>query len=361
MALILIIDDEVAIRSSLRELLRLEEHDVIEAANGDEGLALLYEHTPDMIICDIMMPQKDGYEVLQLVRQSDVPFSTIPFLFLTAKKNSLDQRRGMNLGADDYLTKPFDVEELYSSINAVFGKRKQYIREINARLRKLQHSGISASSHEYLTPLTSILGGTEFLYTFGEMMDVEQRQDILHSVIQAGKRLERSIENFLLFQKIQTNAVRYEGYERYYLLQHSITEAVNAVLTRFRGREADIIVQVDTFTPQMDYEYVKKVLIEVIDNALKFSTEGQQILIEGEYTPNTYTLRIHDRGQGFQEKYIPEIDAFRQFDRDVFEQQGIGLGLYIVRELLCLYGASMAIDTAVGHGTTVTIIFPIHP
>ncbi len=358
MAHILVIDDEKQIRATIVDLLLLEGHDVSEAENGHDGLAKIYQHSPDLVVCYIMMPDIDGYEVLKLVRQSATPFSTAPFIFLTAKTDRTAQRLGMNLGADDYLTKPFDVSDLYQAVNTALVKRATYIQEVNERLKKLQQSGISVSSHEYLTPLTSILGGTEFLYLYGDSMNAEQQKEILHSVIQASKRLERSIQNFLLFQKVQTGVARFEGYERYHSLQDSIAKAIDRVIERFPGRAQDIIVQVDAITPTMDYEYVEKILLEILDNALKFSPQGVSVLVEGERADTEYILRIHDRGHGFPDSYIPEIGAFRQFDRAIYEQQGTGLGLYLVRSLLEMYGGRVTIDTAVGHGTTVEIVFP---
>jgi two-component system, sensor histidine kinase and response regulator len=357
MARILVIDDEKQIRAVIADLLALEGHDILQSENGHVGLQTIYQYQPDLVLCDIMMPGIDGYEVLKLLRQSSPPFSTIPLIFLTAKTERIDQRLGMNLGADDYLTKPFDVTDLYKAVNMTLAKRANYMQEINARLQKLQHSGISTSSHEYLTPLTSILGGTEFLYLYGDSMNFEQQREILFSVVQAGKRLERGLQNFLLFQKIQTGVARFEGYERYHLIQNSVSYAIDRVSERFLDRAQDIIVQIDAATPAMDYEYVEKVLIEILDNALKFSLPGSQILIEGERTEQSYIVRVHDRGRGFSEAYIQEIGAFRQFDRAIHEQQGAGLGLYLVRALLQMYGGRMAIDTAEGHGTTVEITF----
>lgn len=106
MVKILVIEDEVDIRSNLVELLELEGHTVVSADNGITGLLGAIEHTPDLIMCDVMMPELDGYDVLQALRQ-DPKTLAIPFIFLTALADKGDIRRGMVLGADDYLTKPF--------------------------------------------------------------------------------------------------------------------------------------------------------------------------------------------------------------------------------------------------------------
>lgn len=115
MVKILIIEDEVEIRSNLVELLDLEGYEVVSADNGVTGLLGAIEHTPDLIICDVMMPELDGYDVLQALRQ-DPKTLTIPFLFLTALADKGDIRRGMTLGADDYLTKPFTRSDVLTAV-----------------------------------------------------------------------------------------------------------------------------------------------------------------------------------------------------------------------------------------------------
>jgi len=110
---ILVIDDDPGIRKSLGLSLRTEGYAVIEAASGPEGLELAASEAPALIICDVNMPGMDGYEVVTRLRKSN---ASVPFVFLTAKGGRAEIRRGMNLGADDYLTKPFTREELIEAV-----------------------------------------------------------------------------------------------------------------------------------------------------------------------------------------------------------------------------------------------------
>ncbi|MCC5664187.1 EAL domain-containing response regulator [Nostoc sp. CHAB 5784] len=112
---ILIIEDEEAVRENLLDLLEAEDFETIAAANGRIGVHLAISEVPDLILCDMMMPQLDGYGVLTALRQ-DPSTATIPFIFLTAKSAKSDFRQGMNMGADDYITKPFTRAELLSAI-----------------------------------------------------------------------------------------------------------------------------------------------------------------------------------------------------------------------------------------------------
>jgi DNA-binding NarL/FixJ family response regulator len=123
---ILVIEDEPEMRRNLVTILRLEKFEPVEAANGVAGIALAKSAKPDLILCDVMMPGTDGLGVLRALR-ADATTAAIPFIFLTAKGGKADIRGGMNLGADDYLTKPVDKTELLSAITA-FQRQQQQAR-----------------------------------------------------------------------------------------------------------------------------------------------------------------------------------------------------------------------------------------
>ena len=117
MKTILIIEDQPDMRENIATILEMEEFAVLEAPNGKAGLELARDEKPDLILCDIMMPEMDGYDVLHALRQ-DRTIAGTPFIFLTAKGEKRDLRTGMNLGADDYLTKPVSAEELLGAVGA---------------------------------------------------------------------------------------------------------------------------------------------------------------------------------------------------------------------------------------------------
>lgn len=124
---LLLIEDDEIIRENTSEILELADYEVHSASNGTIGVQLAKETQPDLIICDIMMPEMDGYQVLQELG-SNPSTSTIPFIFLTAKTEKKEIRKGMALGADDYITKPFDEEELLAAIDGRL-KRNQALKE----------------------------------------------------------------------------------------------------------------------------------------------------------------------------------------------------------------------------------------
>lgn len=156
MKTILVIEDQPTMRQKTVTILKMEGFNVLEAANGAEGIRLAEEEVPDLILCDIMMPERDGYAVLQAVRLNKST-ATIPFIFLTAKGEKPDVRAGMNLGADDYLIKPSPRIELLETIEARFERQRLNEEETRRKLSSLSLRP-DFSTHQ---PLSSKLGLTE--------------------------------------------------------------------------------------------------------------------------------------------------------------------------------------------------------
>jgi DNA-binding NarL/FixJ family response regulator len=121
---ILVIEDEPDMRRNISVLLRYNDYEPIEAENGRQGVELAHRQKPDLILCDVMMPELDGYGVLRILQQ-DNELALVPFIFLTAKADKSDFRDGMNLGADDYLTKPVANADLLRAVEARLRRHKR--------------------------------------------------------------------------------------------------------------------------------------------------------------------------------------------------------------------------------------------
>ena len=190
MVKILVIEDEVEIRSNLLELLSLEGHDVVGADNGVTGLLGAIEHAPDLIVCDVMMPELDGYDVLQALRQ-DPKTLAIPFIFLTALANKGDIRRGMVLGADDYLTKPFTRSDVLTAVETRLQKQavsqsRTYHDQVNALQQEIQRFRAGLNSEQ-----TNLLGDVRHHFK-----DAVVILDIVTNILKTlppGEQRERSI------------------------------------------------------------------------------------------------------------------------------------------------------------------------
>ncbi|MBJ6119169.1 response regulator [Pontibacter sp. BT310] len=151
---ILLIEDNQEIRENTAEILSLANYSVLEAENGKAGVELAKSERPDLIICDIMMPQLDGYGVLHMLSKNPAT-SSIPFIFLTAKSEKEDFRKGMNLGADDYLTKPFDDLELLDAVEMRLKKNEILKAEFNKSVEGIDSFIQEARGFEDLNKLLS--------------------------------------------------------------------------------------------------------------------------------------------------------------------------------------------------------------
>ncbi|KPQ38260.1 MAG: response regulator [Phormidium sp.] len=133
---ILVVEDERVLQKNIIKILRLEGFEVIGADDGVSGVACARQESPDLIVCDVMMPEMDGYQMLKTL-QEDVNTALIPFIFLTAKTDRSDMRQGFEMGADDYLVKPFDADELLRAIEARFKKQEVMVNRLSSLSEEL--------------------------------------------------------------------------------------------------------------------------------------------------------------------------------------------------------------------------------
>ena len=153
---VLLIEDNIEIRENTAEILELANYKVDTASNGKLGIEMALEHLPDLIICDIMMPVLDGYGVLHLLQKNEV-LKNIPFIFLTAKAERGDFRKGMEMGADDYITKPFSDIELLTAIESRLKKAALLQKDFeNAAAQQLSINGGDIKAMQHLVENSSV-------------------------------------------------------------------------------------------------------------------------------------------------------------------------------------------------------------
>lgn len=189
---ILVIEDETDLRENIIEALENLYFEVLGAENGIVGLEVAREHLPDLIICDIMMPKLDGYGVLEALRQAPET-ATIPFIFLSAKREHSDIRKGMNLGADDYLTKPFTIPELNKAIETQIEKRVRIYNQYHQNLKKPQAHLIASIPFHLRPSLEEILILSETLINQYEVMETEIVREKLGKIQTAAQELTKLI------------------------------------------------------------------------------------------------------------------------------------------------------------------------
>lgn len=358
---ILVIEDESDIRNDILKALEFSGYDTDEATDGDEGVRKAMEILPDLIISDIMMPKLSGHEVLQKL-QDNPATASIPFLFLSAKSDKIHIREGMVLGADDYITKPYDLDELLNAISARIAKSTKIETKFNDKINKLRTSFSKSIPHEIRTPLNIILGLSDYLSKKTEEVELEDLKEMLININDAGKRLQRLFDNYLFYSNLEVIASNQEEYEniRNQKLDYVdilVNDSINYKADQYR-RLSDININVTNSHIKMGEKYFLKIVDELIDNALKFSELGSSIDITSFSSGNNYILEFHDRGRGMSAEEISQIDAYVQFERNFYEQQGNGLGLSIVKKILTLHSGDFKIISEKNSFTKVIISIP---
>lgn len=168
---ILVIDDEDLFREGICTVLTMEGYEAIAASNGKSGFELAQKRLPDLILCDVNMPDMDGYETLTLLR-SDMRTSTIPAILMTGVMKDYEQvRQGMNTGADDYIMKPFAIPDLLAAIQSRLLKQEKLVTKAESKLKLLRQNITHALPHEMRIPLTGLIGFSELLQTGYKEMD----------------------------------------------------------------------------------------------------------------------------------------------------------------------------------------------
>lgn len=360
MTRILVIEDEDLIRDSLEDLLSLEGFEVITAENGEKGVYLASHRQPDLILCDVMMPILNGYEVLEQVRQ-DKELSTVPFLFLTSMMDRRSNRLGMSLGADDYLEKPCTKDELLAAITVRLGKQKAIAQRIEEKMDALRSSITLALPHELQTPLSGILGLSELMMMQSEEFTPSEIYEYASGIHRSADRLYRLIQNYLLYSKLLL--LRSQGLQRctpsYPCNSFIVISSISDRKAREYERSDDLELNIAEVDLAISCEDLIKIAEELIDNSFKYSRKGTKVCISSHVNDLQWVLTIQDHGRGMNKEHIANIGAYIQFERRFYEQQGMGLGLILAKTLVEFYGGNTDIQSQETLGTSISITMPL--
>ena len=353
---ILVIEDESSLRKGICDVLSFEGYEVLEAENGIFGYEMTVVNMPDLILCDIMMPEMDGYDLLKLVRNNEAT-KLIPFVFLTALAERTDVRAGMELGSDDYISKPFTRDELIKVVETRLKKFGEIKEHADIALSELRNNIITRLPHELRTPLNGILGYGQMLKDYSDSFTLAELPKIGSDIYSSAVRLFRLIENYLIYVRLELT--KYDLIVQCELNnQEEICKREAFKVAKNHGRLLDLELTISkgtVFLPQLDFA---KIVEELVDNAFKFSPEGTQVSLISTVANGKFTLTVEDNGRGMTATDLQKIEAFMQFDRNIYEQQGSGLGLIIVKRIVALYKGSFKIKNKEEGGLIVTIELP---
>lgn len=339
---ILIIEDDQSIRENLQDILEAYNYTVQSFADGYQGLKEILENQPDLIICDIMTPHMDGYEVLKALKANELT-ANIPFIFLTAKVDRKDQRKGMEMGADDYIVKPFTTQELVNAIESRVQKQKLTQNKIQTELSNKLDEFAKINSHEYNTPLNGIIGLSTTLEESIQSLSTTDIVEIAQAIKTSAKRLHKTFKNYILYTLIQKGQFKSQKsiINSNWLQQHTeITLAETAL--KFK-RQADIEFELKLkkdFTVNLGIEDLSYVIEELIWNAFKFSPKNTKVEVVLGSDAKGFEISVGNYCT--ESSFFDKAEPFKQFDRELNEQQGSGLGLHLCKKIAEIYGWNLS-------------------
>lgn len=360
---VLIVDDNPLIVNVIKSLLGAEAFEVFSASNGQEAVDVLAQKRVDVIVCDVMMPKMDGYQLHAYVRGKS-EFSHIPFIFLTALDDRQEINRGKESGVDDYIAKPFDPRALLSCVKGKM-QRSLALRSLGEeRFDAYRKRVIHTLSHEFRTPLVAINTGAELLMQQQDRLDGTKVSRLLEAIHRGGMRLERLVNDFMLLQQIEAGIAQrlYDGRAAEVELFHIVEDFIagQRELIEREGFKLELVDQSRGAVARVYEPQIQDVLSRLVNNALKFHGSEKSIEIHVYRVELEGVIEVRDRGMGIDPERLKEaIDVFGQIDRERIEQQGGGLGLAIASRYAKINQGRVEFERRAGGGSIVSLVLPV--
>lgn len=325
--------------------------------SGKEALDFMTVHLPDLILLDIMMPELNGFEVCKTLK-ADKKFQDIPIIFLTAKTETDDIVKGFNLGASDYITKPFNSAELLSRVAThIENKRnREIILEQNREQKELLH----ILCHDLYNPFAAIHSSLEIIREDPNSLDtiinlIDKSSSNGMQMIDLVRQMRALMEKESLLELTSLN------------LSASFLEAVSLLKNRLTAKQIKLDIQIPNHIHIIgeDVSLKNSVINNILTNAIKFSYAGSDISVTTEETEKEVRLIITDHGIGIPETILQQIfDIKKATSRVGTEQEmGTGFGMPLVEKFMTVYGGAIQISSKEEKefpnesGTIVTLIF----
>ncbi len=364
---ILIVDDVPSNVLLLKVLLTNEKYRIVTADCGQAALTIAKTETPDLVLLDVMMPDLSGFEVAQRIKE-DSDLREIPIIFLTALNTTQDIVRGFQCGANDFISKPFNKEELIirvmHQISLIAAKR--IITEKNAELERTimgRDKMYSVIAHDLRSPMSSIKMVLNLLVAnlSKEMIGVET-YELLSMANMQTEELFSLLDNLLKWTKSQIGRINvvYQNF--------SCEEFISGVIEIFsmvasmKNIKVEYVKRIDTdLDLYADIDMAKTVLRNLLSNAIKFSNEGSTIEVYVTLKENMAVLNVQDYGCGIsaedQAKLFHSNTHFTKYG--TANEEGSGLGLLLCKDFAVKNGGDLFVESEVGLGSTFSFTLPL--
>ncbi|MEB3290089.1 MAG: hybrid sensor histidine kinase/response regulator [Leptolyngbya sp.] len=414
---ILVVDDRADNLRLLSTMLSEQGYKVRKVIKGEMTFDVAQVNPPDLILLDIFMPVMSGFEVCQQLK-ADERTRHIPIIFLSASDEPLDKVKAFAVGGQDYITKPFEINEVLARIEhqlRILALQKQMqeqnqrllaevaerlkaeaaLRQMNddldervrqrtaeltqtnqqlqwmgekleqalaqeQELNRLRSRVITTISHEYRTPMAIISSSTGILEDYFDQLTPDLRHKHLGRIQGAIQRMLALIDDVVLFNRLEFEPVEVHLAPACLssVIDHAVAE-INAGTTP--PHPIRVTLQGDDLQPVTDASLVCTVVTNLLSNAIKFSPEETPVEVIVNGSTNQFSITVQDQGIGMPDSEVSKI--FEPFFRasNTLNIQGVGMGMAIVQKCLDLLSATAHIHSQLGQGTTITVTFPADP
>ncbi len=372
---VLIVDDNLTNLQVLFTTLSSAGYHVVPAQGAASAFARLKHTLPDLILLDIMMPEMDGFALYQRLRTEPATLHT-PVIFISAMDDHASIVRGFELGAVDYVTKPFHAEEVIARVNRqmAFHRLQQTLKRELEQRRALEHSLREAKtqaeqanrakstflanmSHDLRTPLNSVLGYTQILRRAQNLH--EEQTKLVDAILHAGQYLLTLLNDILDLSRIE--AGRFELLPTPSLPRQLFDELDELFRTQARGKGLDFSLRGVEQLPgsvEVDERRLRQILINLLGNAIKFTQHGR-VSLEVGYRAGQLTAKVEDSGRGIPAEQLDTIFIpFSQLGANTQKREGSGLGLSICKALVEQMGGTLTVHSVAGEGSCFEFSIP---
>lgn len=346
---ILIVDDNVDTVELLRKRLRAEGYNTEEAYDGQEALEKISQNKPDLILLDIMMPKIDGYEVCRRLKSDEVN-KFIPIIMLTAKSDVESKVKGLDIGADDYVPKPFDYRELLARIRSLLARKETSEKLIEEERTEAVRKLIDSLSHEIRNPIVSIGGFARKVYE--SLPPGDPNKPYLMLIIQETERLEKLLKEILSLKLIGI------GFMEYVDPSKVVEEVLSEFEKEIEEKGIEVETEFQTTSPlYIDREHLKIIVSNIIKNAIEAMDKSERKLLKVTISEvdGSVEIKISDTGKGIPKELIKKIfEPF--FTSKIY---GPGLGLTVALTIVQYYKGFISVESEIGKGSSFIVRIPV--
>ena len=361
---ILVVDDEEKNLQVLAGHLHRSGYDVVFASHGKEALNALEPVLPDLVLLDVMMPEMDGYEVCEKMRER-FRGEQLPIIFLTARTADEDIIKGFEAGAQDYIVKPLKIPELLARVKTQLDlkRARENLASSNESLSKLnqqQKRMFSILSHDLRSSISAVSNLLEELgFALAGTFDREEFTGLVGQANQSMTNLTDLMRDVLTWSRSQMDVIQYKPQE------FIMSECVKGLFAHFekqiKQKQLKLVNEMDPGTiVNADLDIVSTILRNLISNSIKYTAQGGTITINVELVDEQVSLVVKDTGIGMSEELIAKILDQSEFSSTLGteNERGTGLGLSLCLGLIRHHGGQMEISSSEKKGTTVTFRLP---